>query len=359
MNSKRQAFAASLIALIAAPGISAQAQTVVDGVLAAIPTPPIAFVAVPPCRLADTRPNGGFSGVFGPPSLVPATSRVFPVAGHCGIPSTAQAASLNMTVTLTTGAGFLAIWPDGSPQPTPLVSTLNYVAGQTVANNVLAGLGTIGGINVYSLVKVDLVIDVNGYFLDAIPARPIRVTPANLGVWEAWNDLCGLATIEFTNGEAQGPPLGTGSFQVTATDNPNGGALATQAWDGALISSLTALRYSTKSEEATDQPYIYINLSDASTIYFIPANNVLGQGAPKANLWQTWNALTGLWNLTSNTGPAGAVPLSTFGALSITGIRIASGCGQDTGGLPRMRNTDDFEIGVGGAPPKIYDFERN
>lgn len=357
MNLKQQAFAASLIALIAAPGVTARAQDVADRVLVTIPTPPIAFVAIAPCRLVDTRPSQGFPPPFGPPALVGGASRVFPVAGNCGIPATAQAVSMNLTVTLTTGTGHLSISPDGTPQP--VVSTLNYVAGQTVANNVTAGLGTTGGISVFSLVSVHFIIDVNGYFLDAIPARPVRVTPASLGVWEAWNDLCGAATIEFTNGEAQGPPLGTGSFQVTATDGGNGGALATQAWDGTLVSALTALRYSTKSEEATDQPYIYINLSDTSTIYFIPANNVLGQGAPKANTWQTWNALTGLWNLTSNTGPAGAVPLSTFGALSITGIRIASGCGQDTGGLPRMRNTDAFEIGVSGASPKIYDFERN
>jgi hypothetical protein len=357
MTSKRKAFAAPLIAFIAAMGIGAQARTVSAEGSAIIPTPPIAFVAIQPCRLADTRPAGGFTGPFGPPALVGGATRVFPVAGNCGIPMTAQAVSMNLTVTLTSGTGHLSIAPDGSPQP--VVSTLNYVAGQTVANNVTQGLGTTGGISVFSLVSVHFIIDVNGYFLDAIPARPIRVTPTNLGVWEAWNDLCGLATIEFTNGEAQAPPLGTGSFQVTATDGGNGGALATQAYDGTLVSALTALRYSTRSQEATDQPYIYINLSDVSTIYFIPANNVAGQGAPMANTWQTWNALTGLWNLNGNGGPLAAVPLSTFGALSITGVRIASGCGASTGGLPRARATDDFEIGVSGAPPTIYDFERN
>lgn len=359
MISKRKAFAAPLIAFIAAMGISAQAKTVLAEVSATIPTPPIAFVAIPPCRLADTRPVAGFSGPFGPPALIAGGTRVFPIAGNCGIPMTAQAVSMNLTVTLINGAGHLSIWPDGTPQPTPLISNLNYVAGQTVANNVTAGLGTTGGINVYSLLSVHFIIDVNGYFLDAIPARPIRVTPANLGVWGVWNDLCtppGATVAEFTNGEAQAPPLGTGSFQVTATDD-NGGAVYTAAYDGTLVSALTELRYSTRSQEATDQPYIYINLSDASTIYFIPANNVLGQGAPVANTWQTWNALTGLWNLNGDVGVA--VPLSTFGALSITGVRIAAGCGPSTGGVPRIRATDDFEIGVNGAPPTIYDFERN
>ncbi|PYQ17870.1 MAG: hypothetical protein DMF79_16435, partial [Acidobacteria bacterium] len=47
------------------------------------------FVAISPCRLADTRGNG-FIGPFGPPSLLPLAARVFPVAGNCGIPVTAQ-----------------------------------------------------------------------------------------------------------------------------------------------------------------------------------------------------------------------------------------------------------------------------
>src|SRR5262245_22569819 len=73
------------------------AEDPVEGVLAALPTPPIAFVAIPPCRLADTRGNG-FTGPFGPPSLIATIPRIFPVAGYCGIRNTAQAVSLNLAV---------------------------------------------------------------------------------------------------------------------------------------------------------------------------------------------------------------------------------------------------------------------
>src|SRR5450631_2990809 len=38
---------------------------------------PVPFIALTPCRLADTRGNG-FGGAFGPPSLVPAMARSFP-----------------------------------------------------------------------------------------------------------------------------------------------------------------------------------------------------------------------------------------------------------------------------------------
>jgi len=130
-----------------------------------IPTAPISFVAIQPCRLVDTRGTGGvFTGPFGPPALVALTPRMFPIAGYCGIPSTAQAVSGTLTVTQTEGAGWVAVWPDGSPQPSPLVSSINFAAGQTTNNALIAPLGTDGGINLYPRVGTHVVIDVNGYY---------------------------------------------------------------------------------------------------------------------------------------------------------------------------------------------------
>src|SRR2546423_1736711 len=129
--------------------------------------PPIPFVPIWPCRLADTRPAGGFTGPFGPPALVGGATRIFPVAGFCGIPATAHAVSANITVTQTAAPGFIALWPAGDPQPAPLTSSLNYFASDTKANAVLVPLGTSGGVSgvtVYSLANTQFVIDVNGYF---------------------------------------------------------------------------------------------------------------------------------------------------------------------------------------------------
>ncbi len=165
MLAKRCLVVASSLLCMLVPGIGSAAQTGdPDGVVMdAVPTPPIAFIAITPCRLADTRGNG-FTGPFGPPSLIATTPRVFPVAGNCGVPLTAQAVSANVTVTNTAGLGFISVWPDGSPQPVPLVATLNYSAGQTIANAMIAPLGTTGGITIYPKVGLDLIIDVNGYF---------------------------------------------------------------------------------------------------------------------------------------------------------------------------------------------------
>jgi hypothetical protein len=124
-----------------------------------------AFVGLTPCRLADTRGNG-FAGAFGPPALAAGVARDFPVQGQCGVPVGALAISLNVTATATQGPGFLLLYPQGSAQP--LVSTLNYVGGETVANAAIVPLGA-GGLTVIAGVSgTDLILDVNGYFADSL-----------------------------------------------------------------------------------------------------------------------------------------------------------------------------------------------
>src|SRR5262245_15851570 len=123
------------------------------------------FVGLTPCRLVDTRGNG-FGDPFGSPSLVTGVPRDFPLQGQCGIPATATAVSLNVTATNTQGPGFLLLYPQGGAQP--LVSTLNYVAGETVANAALLPLGAGGLTVVAGVAGTDLILDVNGYFTDLL-----------------------------------------------------------------------------------------------------------------------------------------------------------------------------------------------
>jgi hypothetical protein len=142
----------------------------VIGTLAAVPAGveaagEAAFVGLPPCRLVDTRGNG-FTGAFGPPALGAGSPRDFPLQGQCGIPATALAVSLNVTATSTQGPGFLMLYPAGGVQP--VVSTLNYVTGETVANAALVPLGA-GGLSVVAGVAgTDLILDVDGYFTDVL-----------------------------------------------------------------------------------------------------------------------------------------------------------------------------------------------
>jgi hypothetical protein len=127
-------------------------------------TPPVAsrFYTLTPCRVADTRNP---TGPYGAPALAANSSRTFAVGGQCGVPTTAKAASLNVTVTGGTAAGTLRLYPGGTL--TPLASTINYGAGKTRANNQTAPLGSAASLAVrcdQPSGNVQVIIDVNGYF---------------------------------------------------------------------------------------------------------------------------------------------------------------------------------------------------
>ena len=122
------------------------------------------FYPVTPCRIADTR---NATGTFGGPSLGAGSTRTFPIpASSCGLPSSAQAYSLNMTVVPPGSLFYLTTWPAGQSQP--VVSTLNDLQGTVVANAAIVPAGGApsgpGGISVYVSDPTNLVIDVNGYF---------------------------------------------------------------------------------------------------------------------------------------------------------------------------------------------------
>jgi hypothetical protein len=91
------------------------------------------------------------------------TTRTFPLSeGTCGLPATASAYSLNMTVVPSGVLGYLTTWPAGGSQP--LVSTLNAIKGQIVANAALVPAGAGGAVTVYVTNTTQVIIDTNGYF---------------------------------------------------------------------------------------------------------------------------------------------------------------------------------------------------
>jgi len=82
-------------------------------------------------------------------------------AGIDGIPSDTTAVFLNVTVTDTTAAGFLTVYPNARPA----TSDLNWVKGQTVPNLAVATLSSGGTLNFYNATgSTDLVVDIAGWF---------------------------------------------------------------------------------------------------------------------------------------------------------------------------------------------------
>jgi hypothetical protein len=128
---------------------------------------PYQYFAVTPCRAVDTRSSARVTN---------AAFVNFTIKGVCGVPATAVAASLNVTVVAPTAAGFLSMWPTGGAAPN--VSSINFASGDpAIANGVILPLGastpdaTVGigpcptgcpaAVATY---QMDVLLDVTGYF---------------------------------------------------------------------------------------------------------------------------------------------------------------------------------------------------
>jgi len=130
---------------------------------------PYQFFSVTPCRIVDTR---GPTGVTGGPALTNGSPRSFPIdvaPAACGIPNTAKAATLNVTMVSPTQDGFIKIWPFNTPAP--VVSTINALAGEpAIANGAIVPLTTDPSFNLtvsYGTAApgtVNVILDVTGYF---------------------------------------------------------------------------------------------------------------------------------------------------------------------------------------------------
>ena len=108
------------------------------------------FVPMTPDRIVDTRSSGRI------------TSGAITVGGWSIVPTDAKAVALNVTVTEPVADGYVTVYPCGSPRPD--TSNVNFQAGQTIANAVIVGVGTGGGVCVYSSVPTNVIVDVNGWF---------------------------------------------------------------------------------------------------------------------------------------------------------------------------------------------------
>jgi hypothetical protein len=123
------------------------------------------FTGLTPARILDTRMglgataalvcgNGSITAqVAGLGQVPPMTALVKPTA-----------AVLNVTVTDTTAASFLTVYPSDAAAP-PLASDLNWPPGKTVPNLVVVKLGTDGKVAIYNLAGcTNVIADVVGWY---------------------------------------------------------------------------------------------------------------------------------------------------------------------------------------------------
>jgi hypothetical protein len=123
---------------------------------------PGGFYTVTPCRAFDTRRPVGLQGG---PALPAGETRVVPLPGTCGIPTSARAISVTVTVTRPTSAGDLLLYP--ADVELPEASTISYPAGTTRGSGSIAGLSGSGELAIHCTQAsgtVHVVVDVNGYY---------------------------------------------------------------------------------------------------------------------------------------------------------------------------------------------------
>ena len=156
-------------------------------------SPGVIFVGMQPCRVFDTR---NAVGPYGGPRLIANVTRNFDIDdGPCQpLPSLVQAYSMNFGAILADGDGFITIWPAGAAQP--VVSAINTLAGEVIANSAIVPAGAGGAISIFPNTGVHLYGDINGYFTnDANPGTGFQYF-----AWESNNSgTFGAAIITNTS----------------------------------------------------------------------------------------------------------------------------------------------------------------
>ena len=155
---------------------------------------PLQLFPIAPCRLIDTRSNGGpisgqTSRVFNLPQLAQSASPA------CANLASAAAYSLNVTVVPTTTLGYLTIWPTGEDQP--YVSTMNSPDGRIKANAAIVPAGYQGSVSVFVTDTANVILDIDGYF-----------APPASGAYQFYPlTPCRLVDTRGANGNLGGPSL--------------------------------------------------------------------------------------------------------------------------------------------------------
>ena len=166
--------------------------------------PALRFVPIPPCRVVDTR---NASGPLGGPTIAGGTERDFILPnGTCGIPSTAQAYSLNAAM-IPKAKGWITIWPTGQTQPG--TASVNSPDGRVKSSSVMIQAGRGGAISVSAsptTVSTNVALDINGYFV------PAATNPTALQFYPL--TPCRVADTRNATGTLGGPYMTGGSIRV-------------------------------------------------------------------------------------------------------------------------------------------------
>jgi hypothetical protein len=287
-----------------------------------------AYTALAPLRLLDTRVTHQTLGPGGELSLTV-------TGGADSVPADSTAVTINVTVTDTSAAAWLAVFPAGGS--IPLVSNLNWSAGQTVANLVIVPVGTGGQVTFYLPGGyADVVVDLEGYFAPEgvgttagsyVPLTPARIVDTRAGSGNSY----------------AGDSLGTqGTLNVHATGE---GGVPSSGVAGVLLNVTvvnTALpSYLTVFPEAGSQPTASnLNWPAGAVVpnrVMVPVNTAAGPNYGEISLFNDQGSVDVVVDVdgyftTGSTTPTGASLLGIVSPVRVLDTRLSSQT-LETGGI--------------------------
>lgn len=206
----------------------------------------LVYTPITPCRIVDTRLAGGPIATNSMRSFIAYTSTDFAAQGgdatNCGIPANVSALTVKVTASNPIVNGFLTVFP--SNEARPLASSLNYIANIDTSNEShfkLCRPSCPTQFSVYTLFQSNVVIDVNGYFVEP------QATALDCTVAQQTGNLDLLGGLQMRSvscpagytatGGGCGGPLGIGvsnSQPVVTAGRPTG-------WSCDLVGSLLSV----------------------------------------------------------------------------------------------------------------------
>src|SRR6478735_4441992 len=199
---------------------------------------------VSPARIVDTRSALGATG-----PLAAGSDTSILVNGKAGLPRTAVGAVVvNVTAVRPRAAGWLLAYPSGSSPAAS--STLNFNAGDVVANQAVVGVGTDGRIRLKASQTTDALVDIVGWypaFGNLATTTPSRLLDTRYGMGAPTGRLEPGGRIDLAvTGSSVVPPSGVDSvlLNVTVARPTKDGNLA--VWPtGSAAPNSSSLNFST------------------------------------------------------------------------------------------------------------------
>ncbi len=259
---------ASTVRVVAAP-----TGTVVDFDVSVIDT----LTSINPDRVFDTRAGESPNALRSVPKTQVGPSNILQVQmtdlGLLVPTAGVGAVSLNVVATNSTVGGFVTVYPCGERKE---VSSVNFAAGATVANAVIAPVSDTGRVCFYSNTPVDVIVDVNGWYAEGsaltvvsperlFDTRDGESPDALLPIDKLQVDPSNVLEVQVTDLAGVTPAAGVGavSLNVVVTGSSAGGFLTVYpCGERKLVSSVNF------SAGATVANAVTVPVSESGTVCF-------------------------------------------------------------------------------------------